>query len=250
MKSFLRNLTKLSLIGSTLLSSLLIPILPGLALPQEQVLQKLDPVPVFSLTNDQGEPLLFKVTENPKAARMRVFVSPKDAQNFVTELKTKNPEIGNNFDNVTPIPLGKIYQIAMETKDQESPLFFSFQAQQTEVNSAVTIIKTEDPKVTEWKGVPLFFATVKKDGQEAYLPTDQGKIPLFFEKATLQKELDQLKQTQPEIAPLVQIKVARLEDLIGVFNTGDDSSLQNMILIPTTESLQFVESRENKKPAN
>lgn len=241
MKSFFRNLSKLSLVSFTLLSSTFLGNFSALALPEEQVLQKLNPVPVFGLTDDQGSPLLFQVADNPKAARMRVFVSPQDAQNFVTELKNKDPEIGNNFDNITPIPLGKIYQIAMENKDKDK-LFFSFQAEESEVNSAVSIIEKENPSGEEWKGVPLFFATVKQNDQEAYLPTEQGKIPLFFEKETLQKQLEQLKVSQPDIAGLVHIKVVRLEDMIGIFQSQDDNSLRNMILVPSTESIRFVQS--------
>lgn len=242
MKSFFRNLSKLSLVSFTLLSSTFLGNFSALALPEDQVLQKLNPVPVFGLTDDQGTPLLFQVADNPKAARMRVFVSPQDAQNFVTELKSKDPEVGNNFDNVTPIPLGKIYQIAMENKDKEDKLFFSFQAEDQEVNSAVSLMKKDNPSVQEWKGVPLFFATVKQNDQETYLPTEEGKIPLFFEKETLQKQLDQLKQSQPNIAALVNIKVVRLEDMIGIFQSQDDNSLRNMILVPTNESIKFIQS--------
>ncbi len=248
MKSIFRNLTKFSLLTATILGSTFFAAFPGLALPEEEVLQKLDPVPVFSLTNDEGTPLLFQVTDNPKAARMRVFVSQQDAQTFMEELKKENPEVGNDFDNVTPISLGKIYQIAMTSKEEENPIFFSFQPQQNEVNSAVTIIKAENPEVKDWRGVPLFFAIVTKEGKEAYLPTDKGKIPLFFEKATLQKQIDELKQSQPDIAPLVQIKVVRLEDMMSVFHSEDDNSLRNMVLVPSEESLRFIESLKPSNP--
>lgn len=250
MNSFFRNLTKVGLTATTILGATFLATFQVLALPQEEVVQKLSPIPVFTLTNDAGDPLLFQVANNPKAARMNLFVSPQDAQTFVAKLKQENPEAANNYDNVTPFPLGQIYQIAIENKDQENPIMFSFQPQSNEVDSAVTIIKSENPEVKDWKGVPLFFATVKKDGKEAYLPTDQGKIPLFFEKATLQKQIDQLKQTQPELAPLVEIKVIRLEDLITAFHTQDDASLRNMVLIPTVESRQFIQSLSKEKPGN
>jgi nickel transport protein len=251
MKStFFRNLTKLGLAATTIIGSTFLAGFQVLALPTEEVVQKLDPIPVFSLTNDAGDPLLFQVSNNPKAARMTLFVSPQDAQNFMTTLKKENPEAATNYDNVTPFPLGRIYQIALENKDQENPIYFNFQPQQTEVTSAVDLIRKENQQINEWKGVPLFFAIVKKDGQEAYLPTEQGKIPLFFEKATLQKQLDQLKQSQPDIASSVDIKVIRLEDLIAAFTSKDDTSLSNMILVPTNESMQFIQSMPKNEAPN
>jgi nickel transport protein len=242
MKSFFQNLTKTGLAVTTILGSTILSVTQVFALPQAEVVEKLSPVPVFSITNDEGDPLLFQVGNNPNAARMNVFVSPQDAQNFVNTLKQQNPEAANTYNNVTPFPLGQIYQIAIENKDEENPIIFSFQPKQNEVNSAVTIAKRENPQVNEWKGVPLFLATFKQNGQEVYLPTEQGKIPLFFEKAGLQAEIDRLKQSQPEIGNLVEIKVIRLEDLITAFHNEDDNSLRNMILVPSAESLQFIRS--------
>lgn len=242
MKSFFQNLTKTGLAVTTIFGSTVLSMSQVFALPQAEVVEKLSPVPVFSLTNDEGDPLLFQVNNNPNTARMNVFVSPQDAQNFINTLKQQNPEAANTYDNITPFPLGQIYRIAVESKDDENKVIFSFQPKQNEATLAFDILKQENPQLDEWRGVPLFYATLTQNGQEVYLPTEQGKIPLFFEKAGLQTEIDRLKQSQPEIGNLVEIKVARLEDLITAFHNQDDNTLRNMILVPTEESKQFIRS--------
>ncbi|MGL5808235.1 MAG: Tic22 family protein, partial [Xenococcaceae cyanobacterium] len=84
MKSFIRFGATLGLVGSTFLGAWGSLDLKALALPQEQILQKLKPVPVFTITDQQGAPLVASGENNAKVAG--VFISQQDAQNFVSQL--------------------------------------------------------------------------------------------------------------------------------------------------------------------
>jgi hypothetical protein len=92
-KSAIRWSAKIGLVGSVILTSWFGQ--PGkvLALPQQDVIQTLSTVPVFTIADSQGAPLVASGEGDVKVAG--IFISQQDANNFVAKLKQQNPEIGN-----------------------------------------------------------------------------------------------------------------------------------------------------------
>jgi len=93
----------------------------------------------------------------------------------------------------------------------------------------------------EFRGVPLFVA---KGGQEGgYLTIQQegqSVIPFFFDKEQLQNLVNRFKEQQPNLASSVQIQVVPLEGIINTLQTQDNPQLEQILLIPSQESLQFL----------
>ena len=246
MKSMARWCATLGLVSTTVLSSWFGTSNLALALPKDQIIQKLGVVPVFSIADREGNPLLFAVQNNANAAGMRVFINQEDAQKFVEQLKKDNPEVGNNFNNIIVVSLSKIYEINQENENNTNPLIFKFEPRPQEVESALNILRQEDEKVQKFMGVPLFFATVTKDDQEAYLRTEQGVIPLFFDQEPLQRQLEEFKEKQPDLAANIEINVIALEEVIAYFQKEDNESLRKMVLVPSESSLTFIESLQKR----
>jgi nickel transport protein len=97
MKSLMRWGAVLGLVGSALLGSTLSGNMQALALPEEQILQKLKSVPVFAITDAQGAPLIASRTNQGKQTlETGVFINQQDAQEFVEKLKTKNPQLAQS----------------------------------------------------------------------------------------------------------------------------------------------------------
>jgi hypothetical protein len=97
MKSLVRWSATLGLVGSALLGSFCTDNLQALALTEDQVVQKLQSVPVFTVTDAQGSPLVASIpkgqNQNQTTAVAGVFISQKDAQAFVERLKTEKPDL-------------------------------------------------------------------------------------------------------------------------------------------------------------
>lgn len=90
MKAILSWGAALGVAGSTIIGSSIIGTNPALALPQEQILEKLGPVPVFTITDDKGAPLVASVPNKPKEGGVAgVFINRQDAEAFVDRLNKR-----------------------------------------------------------------------------------------------------------------------------------------------------------------
>ena len=103
MKSLIRWSATVGLVGATIVGSLVGAGLQALALTPEQIVQKLRPVPMFTIANAQGAPLVASPPNGQKGSPVAgVFVSQKDAQAFLETLKSKNPNLAKEV-KVVPV---------------------------------------------------------------------------------------------------------------------------------------------------
>jgi hypothetical protein len=234
-KSAIRWSAKLGLVGSVILTSWFGQ--PGkvLALPEQDVIQTLSTVPVFTIADSQGAPLVASGEGDVKVAG--IFISQQDANNFVARLKQQNPDIGNKVQ-VIPISLGEAYQLAVENSKQADGLNFTYVPVQAQVESAKQV-----PGTQYQGGVPLFVA---RGGQDAgYLTVQregQEYIPFFFEKQQINQMVERFKQEQPNLASTVKIEVVPLEGVIATLQESDNEILRKIMLVPSEESLKFLQS--------
>jgi nickel transport protein len=243
MKSMVRWGTTLGLVGSAVIGSSLIGNMRALALPQEQILQKLGPVPVFTITDNKGAPLVAsKPNGQSQGALAGVFIYQKDAQAFVAQLKTKNPELAKNV-RVVPVSLGEVYKLDQANQNKPNALDVAYVPSKQQVDAALTLLRQGGKKVNNFNGTPMFVA---KAGQEkGYLTIKQANqqvIPFFFNKEELQTMLDRFKKQQPNLASTVEIQVVNLEGVLKTLQTSNDKQLNQIMLIPPRESIQFVRS--------
>ncbi len=252
MKSLVRWSATAGLVGSALVGSFLASTLQALAIPQEQIIQKLRPIPVFTIANAQGAPLVASPPSGQKGPAVAgVFINQKDAQDFLNNLKTKNPDLAKNVQ-VVPVSLAEVYTLNQNNKGKPEQLDFAYVPSKQQVDTAVTLLKQGGQQVQQFNGTPLFVARGGKD--KGYLTIQQnGKavIPMFFNKEELQNLLDRFKQQQPNLATNVEIQVLNLEGLMEVLRTKDDPQLNQIVLVPPQQSIEFVRSLapQQGKPA-
>jgi hypothetical protein len=233
-KSVIRRASKLGLVGGIVLASWLGQ--PGklLALPEAEVIQTLATVPVFTIADSQGAPLVASGEGDAKIAG--VFLSQKDAQNFINKLKTENPDLGSKVQ-VVPVSLGEVYQLAEENKKQADGLNFTYVPVQAQVEAAKKFGEQYQG------GVPLFVARGGQD--QGYLTVQKGEeefIPFFFEQQQIEQMVARFKQEQPSLASTVKIEVVPLEGIIATLQKSDDALLKKIMLVPSQESIQFLQS--------
>ena len=241
MKSLMRWGVTISLIGTTVLGPWLIQN-KTLALPTEQIVEKLQAVPVFTIADEQGAPLVASQENDVKVTG--VFISQADAANFVERLKEQNAELAGQV-RIVPVSLGEIYQIAEENETQTNGLNFAYVPRQSEVDIARALL-TE--RGEEYRGgVPLFVA---KAGENAgYLTIERNNtqvIPFFFEKRQLEELVEKFKEDKPELAASVTIDVVPLEGIIDTLERSDDENLTKIILVPTEESINFIRNNSQQ----
>ncbi|MGB3536282.1 MAG: Tic22 family protein [Microcoleaceae cyanobacterium] len=226
-------------IGSSLLGTS-----PAVALTEAEILEKLNSVPVFTVTDPNGAPLVATVPQEGSDASSvaGVFISRQDALNFVNNLKQNNPDLASAVQ-VTPVSLGEVYQMSLKARNNPSELQFAYVPVEQQVNSAKALLNTED-----FQGVPLFIARQNtEDG--GYLTIQQGGnqiIPTFFNKEDLQGMLENFQDDQPDLISAVEIEVVSLEALLQALQTdGEDSQFLNrIVLIPPRETVEFLKQQQ------
>jgi nickel transport protein len=248
MKSLIRWGATLGLVASTIIGSSFVENLKALGLTDDQVAQILRNVPVFTVGDAQGAPLVASVrsgqNNNNTTSVTGVFISQRDAQTFIDGLKKNNPDLGKTV-RVIPVSLGEIYKLAQANRSQQKPLVFDLVPRQQQVDSAMAILRQNGKEVKDFQGVPIFFATVGNGKEEGYLTIqrqNQQVMPLFFEKEQLQNLVEAFKKQNPKQAGTVKIQVAELEGVIQTLKDKNDPMLSQVVLVPSQESIDFLRS--------
>lgn len=240
MKSLLRWGTTLGLVGSTVLASWLGGNLKALALPEEAIVEKLQPIPVFTIADDKGVPLV-AVVENEKKVT-GIFISQKDATEFLDKLKKDNPEVGNKV-KVQLVSLGQIYKL-QEAMESEG-LIISYVPTQAQIDFASQLLKASGQEYQG--GVPLFVARAGEDqGYLTISQNDQPVVPFFFDKTAANNLLEQFKKQKPDLASTAKIDVVPLESILAKMQSSDDEMLKKIFLIPSQESIDFIRANMPK----
>lgn len=117
---------------STAFSLGLLSTMPVLALPTDDVVKILQGVPVFTIADAQGAPLV-AMEGNKKISG--VFLSQREAQTFFDQLKKQKPDVAAKV-SVQPVSLGEVYKIALSTANKPDALVFAYVPVPTEVEAA------------------------------------------------------------------------------------------------------------------
>ena len=201
-----------------------------------ELLEKLDPVPVFTIADLEGAPLV--ANQNEESAIAGVFISREDANDFVAQLDRTNSELADRV-RVIPISLGEVYRLIDSEEAENSNLDLTY-IPETEAIALATDILTKNGE--EYKGgVPLFVAK-GNDGYLTFERNSQQVIPFFFDLEQLETFISKFEEQQPALAGTVNIEVHPLEGVIETFETSNDPLLNRIILVPTSESLEFLKS--------
>lgn len=227
----------------------------AIAIPEADVLKRLERVPVFTVTDPKGTPVLASVP-NPedKSKQIQVayfFMGQTDAQALVTKLKADKPEIGKDAKVVT-LSLKEAYNIQNENKDKKDQLAFQFLPTQEQIKSAQAILTKNglDPK--KFTGIPLFYAVGGKE--KGLLTLQQGEekvIPFYFSQQDLQGMLEQLKKQDAKLGESTTVAVTSLDRVVGSLFKEKGSEIEQIALIPSKEALEYVleQSKANGKAA-
>lgn len=197
-----------------------------------EILEKLDPIPVFTIANRQGAPLV--ANQNEESAITGIFISQEDANDFVAQLDQTNLELADRV-RVVPVSLGEVYRLDESDEAGNSNLDLTY-IPETEAIASATDILAENGREYE-DGVPLFVARGTDEGYLTFERDSKKVIPFFFDLEQLDIFISKLEKELPELASKINIEVHPLEGVIETFKTSNDPLLNRIVLVPTSESL-------------
>lgn len=241
MKSLIQWSATAGLLSGAIAGSLVAGAYSAQALPQDQILQKLRPIPVFTIADSKGSPLVVTSKDGKGGSVAGAFITQKDAQAFLDNLKTKDPNLAKGVQ-VVPISLAQVYQLNQTNRDKQDAVKFAFVPSVPQVQSATELLKKSGQN-DAFNQTPLFVARGGPD--KRYLTIVQGNqqiVPLFFKKEDLQAVIEESKKKQPDMANSIQIEVASLEWVMQAWQTKDDPLLKQIELVPPRESYEYIQT--------
>jgi Tic22-like family len=255
MKSLVRWGTTLGLVGSSLIFSVFGGNASVLALPEQQIKEKLDSVPVFLITNNQGIPLTSSVPAGQNGQKpgavTQVFMSGQEAQAFMNQLrnrKDQDPKMAEMLKSlqITAVPMGVIYQKFKETAKSPERLLFAFQPGKQELEGALALLNQGGQKVKQFPSVPIFIVKSPDKGYVSVKRKADNKeiIPLFLSKKDAQGLLGQVKSEVPK----AEIQVVDIDGIIKTLQDKNDAWLNQVALVPSSESIEYINKLVGNAP--
>lgn len=210
------------------------------ALPEDQIVTKLQQVPVFLIVNAQGQPLTASASSDEQEVKVPVaFLDSQAAESFLGRAREQDANA-----KIALVDLGTLFQ-EVESAEGNSPPPIMYFPDEQELEAATSI---QD----DFRGVPLFFARKGADGPYLTITQNgQSSLPMFFSRADLQSLLDRYSQENPTDAGQISIEVLSLEWLLAAMSTtGDnelDAQLRQVRLFPSSEVVQFLRSQQGQQ---
>jgi acylphosphatase len=231
----------------SLVSNVLIAIAPAGALSENQILEKLQGIPVFTLTDKSGAPLT--ATDAKKSNYTGAYTSQKEAQAFLQNIQKKDPNLAKQLQ-IRAVRLSELYKVQYNGSTDKK-LEIAYVGNQQQVNSALAIVQKNDRSVKSFNGVPLFVARAGKPAGYITVESNGKKVvPLFFDREQLQPYIEKFKKERPELAATTEIQVITLEGLISSLRTKSSDSraealYSQVLLYPSREAIDYL---RNSKP--
>jgi Tic22-like family len=228
MKLFRHCLSTIGLLGTTFLGASLIGSSPAQAIPEAEVIAKLQNIPVYVITDAKGTIIEAKPKspEGTSASQVStgVFFTEKDARTFIEKnVKPQKPELSRVL-KVTPVSLGEIYRRKQANKNRPEELNYVYVPTAQQSTSALAILKRNGQNLTQINGLPVFVATIKsKSGQDEYLTFQRENreiVPIFFSELALRASL---RKVYPNLVAKVNVQVVDLNDLLGYMTSKNDA---------------------------
>lgn len=237
MKGVIRKLTTLGIAGIAVSGLVLMPQRNAFALTQQEILEKLNTVPVFLIVNDDGESLTASVNSQETEAELQVpivFINSTEAEAFLEQAEAEEADFANQAQ-IAVLPLSDVYAEASSQLDGANSLVYIPSTES--VNQASQIVNREV------QGVPLYAAVDLEN--ERYLLTGDNTLPMFFSFQDLQSQLSALIEQNPELGESIGVEVVSFEVLLDNM-TSDDPDVNRLLelvqFVPSSQTIQYLRS--------
>jgi hypothetical protein len=210
---------------------------PARALPEAQIIEKLQKVPVFTITNGTGN-FLQQSIKNGGATRTitPVFMELKDAAALLKKLRKEQPQ-QSKVAQITIVPLSEIYKIQSEMQKKSPNVSFVFFPTEQQLKNAQLLKKPFQANALY--PVPLFMIAIKQ--QDKYVTVQENNLtPLFFGRQQAQQWLDRVRKKDPKLVAKAEIKVNFLHVVLQDFQTKNYPAQQQLVFVPSAESVESI----------
>ncbi len=210
---------------------------PAQALPEAQIVEKLQKLPVFTITNGTGNFLQQSAVSGGSSRLFTpVFMELKDAASFLKKMKKDQPQ-HSKVAQITVVPLSEIYKLQLEAQKKSDNMSFVFFPTEQQLKNAQLLKKPYQSNA--FYPVPLFLIAIKQQNQ--YVTVQENNLtPLFLDKQQAQQWLDRVRKKDPKLVAKAEIKVNFLHVVLQDFQGKNYPAQQQLVLVPSAESVESI----------
>lgn len=237
----MRNQIALFLLGSTLALALSHP---AHALDDKAVLQRMDRIPVFTLINDKGQPVVATPPKGAKTDATQIiyfFLGKQELSNFQKIVQKSDPKSAKTLK-----PKAITLKQAMELGKQyrKNKVTIEINPMQNSLNYALKLAQEKDKKLKVYPGVPIFTLTDKSEKNALSIKQNGQAIqPFFFDSQDAERTFGEIKKKNPDLAKNTRISVRPFQDVFTILKGMKDVKQANQIaIVPSSDSLQYARS--------
>ncbi|WP_017326490.1 Tic22 family protein [Synechococcus sp. PCC 7336] len=230
--------TDLALSKSALSEPAIVAQSTGVPLSSDEVLGRLDAVPVFAILSENNSPVLANIEQDGEQVKLIGFwLDRAAAQVALNTIQTANPEVGSRA-RMVPIAMSAALRMAAEQQEQNGIRFRIWPSSEI-VETAIALLReTDGEEIDSFPGVPLFFGqsdegvlTIEADGSEV--------VPFFFSDKDLQDTLDLAREENSDIADKTEIRVTSLDSVMNSMVAPDaEASVQKIEFVPSRLAIE------------
>ncbi|TXG72931.1 hypothetical protein EZV62_001510 [Acer yangbiense] len=206
-------------IGATQLD---LPRQQGAAMSTDVIEERLGEIPVYALSNPNGEFVLVSGKRTGKSLGLLCF-KEEDAAALLEEMKTINPSMRQRGSKVVSLDLKKIIRMKV------NGVAFRFIPDSTQIKNALQERQKAGYPDDGFPGVPVF------QSRSLVLQSHNKRYrPVFFRKEDLQKSLARASRQQNKLNPAFRqgdIQVAVFEEIIKGMKEGT-STWNDVVFVP------------------
>lgn len=211
----------------------------------DELKAKLDTIAVFTLADEEAKPLTAP-SEDGKSRQFGVYLSHKDAEAALADLKASSPEIASKI-KLTITSLSQAYTVEEQSLESATPLKMALVPDSVEVEAAKEQYKRQgqDPKLL--KGVPVFVPKLKDGNKYLTLSVnDKPAFPFFLSMADLRALLDRFKQANPAASASLIVEITSLETVIQTLRVSNEPSMAQFAFIQSSQTRTYIKSLTEK----
>ncbi|NJN21992.1 MAG: hypothetical protein HC812_13440 [Leptolyngbya sp. RL_3_1] len=239
MKSMLRRMATLGLVGGAVLGGSMISGPGAWALSEAEIVEKLEAIPVFVIVDEEGRSLTANVTTaaDTEVSVPVVFIHGLDAETFLSSAQAEEAAFAEGAQ-IALLSLGSLYEEASDQLDASTSLVYVATPQ--EVAAASNIAQLGEDET--FSGVPLFAAVNLENGQ--YLLYADDTLPVFFSLADLQAQVGPYIDANPEIEDIIGVEVLTLEGLLQGMEANNpelDQLLELVRFVPSSTTINYLQ---------
>jgi Tic22-like family len=246
-----KQILSLVAVLSTIAPLIAIAPLPAQALPEAQIVEKLQKVPVFTITNNSGN-FLQQSAVGGGASRLftPVFMELKDAASFLKKIKKDQPQNGK-VAQITVVPLSEVYKLQLEAQKKSDNMSFVFFPTEQQLKNAQLLKKPFNANA--FYPVPLFMIAIEQQKNQFVTVQENNLTPLFLDKQQAQQWMDRVRKKDPKLVAKAQIKVNYLHVVLQDFKGKNYPAQQQLVLVPSAESVESIrklQAAQQSKPTS